>query len=210
MSHPISSPAMFLPKSLPLRELEPPKGWRQNEAGLLVQDFAASDGYPYKPAATPEVVNWQQEFEQSQQRRAANDAILKDLDEELEVKIAKLKAETDARKKVILAKIVDDDRARLRHLLARLEAPSEPIVRNAPGSEGQDGGKFETAKAMTPISFGHTDMGETKYKQDALKMETPFVPYLCARVEEHCHAEYPYDNINDPMKRQQSSRDRYY
>lgn len=193
MPPPNSSPAMYFPKSLPLRQYEiensllSPPGWHQSMAGLHIDksaigahihDLAASNGMNFNPAPVSQGVNWQQEFEQSQQRRAANDAILKVLDKELEVKIAKLKAETVVRKNVICAKIMEEDRARLKQLLARLEISSNPGVTNGPRSEEQNREKVETAQETPMISPHDDNKDDMTYERNACEMETrPSYPH---------------------------------
>lgn len=194
MPPPNVSPEMFLPKSLPLREYETDNnqpsvpGWPQSVADLHndksaihapFHKLAASKATTSKPTAAAQVVNWEEEFEKSQHRRAENEALLKMLDKQLELKITLLKAETKARKERITAKILEEDRARLQELLARLDLSDDHVMEDTPGSDEQDVGKPETAKKGTATISTDDDYKENlTYERTALGMETaPLHPY---------------------------------
>ncbi|MCJ1469491.1 hypothetical protein MMC07_008124 [Pseudocyphellaria aurata] len=189
MSPPNSSPAVFLPQSLPLREYETNNNqssvpnWQQNVADLHedihapFHQLAASGATTYKPTVAAQVVNWEHEFEKSQQRRAENDAMLKKLDKQLELKISLLKAETKARKEKIVAKILEEDRARLQELLARLDLLDDHAEKIVPGSDNQDMENTETAKKGKATISTDDDYKE-KFERTAFGMETaPLYPY---------------------------------
>lgn len=169
----------------------------KSATGAHIHDLAASNGMTYNPDAVSQGVNWQQEFEKSQQRHVANDAIMKKLDKELEVKIAKLKAETAVRKDVILAKIREEDRARLKELLARLEISSNPVVTNTPRSDKQDGGKVGTAQETAMISPHDDNRDDMTYERNAreTRPSRPSYPNYHARF--HKESNEPYHESDD-------------
>lgn len=190
-------------------------GVHNDKSGIRapIHSLAASNENACKPAAIGLIVDWQHELEQSQQRRAANDATLKELDKELEVKIAKLKAETGIEKEAILEKIASEDRVRLKQLLAGLKSSSNPVVGNSRGPEEQDVRNFETVKATARISPDNDDRYGMTYEQNALQngleMETQeMYPYQYAIFHNESNSAYQrYQELNDLRSRGRSAWD---
>ena len=181
-------------------------------------NLAASDETTGKPAANPEAVDWEHEFAKSRQRSEQTNAVMKALDDDLQLKIAKLKADAEVRKRAIRSKIAQEDKARLKQLLARLEISSGSDVDNVPASVEPEASKVEPAHATTTISPDDGDLADMANGPCASEMETrpwyEYTSHLAPFHEEPNNAAYPaYWTVDGRdywnQDRQRGSWDRY-
>lgn len=120
-------------------------------------------------AAAP-VVDWDHEFEKSRLRHESVDAAMRQLDKELEDKIAKLKADTENKKEALRRRVLRGNRARLRELLGRLNILSDYDI---PESDEEDVEKVETTTAAAMIS-PHGDEAKRRYEKEDCAVESAY------------------------------------